>query len=158
VIYPQPIQDGKELREFAKLLAKFPSSRVGALNLRSGPALNRHQCGADRQLEPEFPTISFRRFGQFAEQLERVGVMTLSLDHRVARGCPLACYLEIFDRFVPIVGSALVMRKFRCDLACAFAVSLFLARCDPAMQLDTIPGGHPSVEQIAIQSVMKAKT
>ena len=48
--------------------------------------------------------------------------MALSLDHRVAHGCPLACN-EIFDRFVPIVGAAVMMRKFRCDFACAFAVA-----------------------------------
>src|ERR1700722_9841011 len=158
MIDPQPVQEWKELREFAKLLAEFPSPRVGALDFRSGPTFNRHQCGAGSQLEREFPTISFRRLGQFAKQLERVGVMTLSLDHRVAQGRSLASYLEIFDRFVPIVGVAVMMRKFRCDLACAFAVSLFLAHCDAAMQLDTIPGGHPSVEHIAIQGVMKAKT
>ena len=113
---------------------------------------------ADSQLEREFATISFRRFGQFAKELERVRVMMLSFDHRIAQGCPLACYLEIFDRFVPIVGVAVMVRQFCCDLAGAFPVSLLLARRDPAMQLGTIPGGHPSVEHIAIQRVMKAKT
>src|SRR5208283_2498458 len=110
MIDPQPVQDRKELRDLANPLAQLPSSGVGSLNFRSCPAASRHQRGTEGQLQREFPTVSFWRFGQLAQQFERVRVMALGLDHRVARARSLTRYLEVLDRFVPIVGAAEMMR------------------------------------------------
>ena len=66
--------------------------------------------------------------------------MTLGLDHRVARGCPLARDRKYWIALFLIVGATVVMRKFGCDFACAFAVAFF-ARCDPPMKLTRCPAG-----------------
>src|SRR5690348_937139 len=155
MINPQPILDNKDMFEFTKPLANFQRSSVGAPNFGSAPALNRHQCWADRQLKCELPMISFRRDGQFVKQLERVRVMAFSLDHRIARCSSLACNLEIFDGLIAIVCPSIVMRKFGRNFACAFTVSLLLTFCDPAMQFQAMTCGHASVKYVGIERMLK---